>query len=66
MSRLDSVLLDFRSAFAAVDAEQAAPFTEPTDADIALAREGIDEIKRRNREASPTSQLLATHEGVTL
>lgn len=62
MTSLDSVLFDFRAAFAAVD-EQHAPFTAPTPAEIARAREGVEEIKRRNREATPVIKAVASHEG---
>lgn len=73
MSRLDAMFSDFNGLFTAVpmpkhplDDEQAAPFTAPTDAEIARMREGVDAIKRRNAEASPTTHVLKTHEGVSL
>lgn len=60
MGRLESVFDDFEGLFAGVpapkhplDSEQAAPFTTPTTAEVEAMRAGVEEAKRRNREASP-------------
>jgi hypothetical protein len=63
----DQVRRDFDRFFGVRrDNEQHAPFESPTQEEINTAREGIDAVKARNKAATPTDPLLATHEGAEL
>lgn len=46
-----------------LDDEQHAPFTMPTWQEIERMRRGVEQVKRKNAEASPLLRLINTHEG---